>query len=177
MNADSSPNKSLPCYQVGPTDFRVSPLDGHFRREHAFLLKRLPMQTRFLEQHERSLRREVVQHLDEPARRAIGLWDTIPGVNEAVAWAMVAEMGTRVEQFPDAHHAASWTATLQGTMRAQVSGDLAKPAKEITCYERRFVRQLGRHRVPRVPILRRCFGGLLHGRARSAPSLRLDTPF
>jgi transposase len=89
-------------------------LDGHFRREHAFLLKRLLMQTRFLEQQEQALRREIVHRLDEQARQAIALWDTIPGVNEAVAWVMVAEMGTRVEQFPDAHHAASWTAMCPG---------------------------------------------------------------
>lgn len=35
--------------------------------------------------------------------------DAIPGVNEAVAWALVAEMGTRPKQFPDAHHLASRT--------------------------------------------------------------------
>jgi transposase len=89
-------------------------LDGHFRPEHAFLLKRLLLQTRFLEQQERVLRREIVRRLDDEARRAIALWDTIPGVNEAVAWVLVAEMGTRVEQFPDADHAASWTAICPG---------------------------------------------------------------
>jgi len=89
-------------------------LEGNVRPEHSFLLKRLLMQAQFLEQQERSLRREVVRHLDERACEAIRLWDTIPGVNEAVAWVMVAEMGTRVEQFPDAHHAASWTAMCPG---------------------------------------------------------------
>ncbi len=89
-------------------------LEGNFRREHAFLLKRMLMQTRFLEQQEQALRREIVRRLDERAQHAIALWDTIPGVNEAVAWALVAEMGTRVEQYPDAHHAASWTAICPG---------------------------------------------------------------
>ena len=89
-------------------------LDGHFRPEHAFLLKRLLLQTHFLEQQEGILRREITRRLDDQARHAIALWDTIPGVNEAVAWVLVAEMGTRVEQFPDADHAASWTAICPG---------------------------------------------------------------
>jgi len=89
-------------------------LDGNFRREHGFLLKRMLMQTRFLEQQEQALRREVIRHLDGPAQQAIALWDTIPGVNAATGWVMVAEMGTRVEQFADAHHAASWTAICPG---------------------------------------------------------------
>jgi transposase len=89
-------------------------LDGHFRPEHAFLLKRLLLQTHFLEQQERVLRREIVHRLDAQAQHAMTLWDTIPGVNEAVAWVLVAEMGTRVEQFPDADHAASWTAICPG---------------------------------------------------------------
>jgi transposase len=89
-------------------------LDGHFRPEHAFLLKRLLLQSHFLEQQERVLQREIGRRLDEQARHAIALWDTIPGVNEAIAWVRVAEMGTRVQQFPDADHAASWTALCPG---------------------------------------------------------------
>lgn len=89
-------------------------LEGHFRPEHGFLLKRMLMQTRFLEQQERALRQQIVRHLDSPAQHAVALWDTIPGVNEAIAWVLAAEMGTRVEQFPDAHHAASWAAICPG---------------------------------------------------------------
>jgi transposase len=85
-------------------------LEGKLRREHTFLLKRMLMQTRFLEQQEQALRREIMRRLDDQAQHAVALWDTIPGVNEAVAWALVAELGTHPEQFPDAHHAASWAA-------------------------------------------------------------------
>lgn len=89
-------------------------LEGHFRPEHGFLLKRMLMQTRFLEQQEQALGRQIVRHLDSQGQHAVALWDTIPGVNEKTAWVLAAEMGTRVEQFPDAHHAASWTAICPG---------------------------------------------------------------
>jgi len=89
-------------------------LEGHFRPEHGFLLQRMLMQTRFLEQQERALRRQIERHLDNQAQQAVALWDTIPGVNQAIGWVLAAEMGTRTEQFPDAHHAASWTAICPG---------------------------------------------------------------
>jgi transposase len=89
-------------------------LEGHFRPEHAFLLKRMLLQTRFLEQQERALRTQIVRHLDSATRQVIALWDTIPGVNQAIAWVLAAEMGTNAEQFPDGHHAASWSAICPG---------------------------------------------------------------
>ena len=54
------------------------------------------------------------RRLDDQARHAMALGDTLPGVHEAVAWVLVAEMGTRVEPFPDADPAASWTAICPG---------------------------------------------------------------
>jgi len=94
-------------------------LQGHFRPEHGFLLRRMLMQSRFLENQEHALRRAIQNHLNEPERQAIALWDTIPGVNEPVAWTMAAEMGVEVTQFPDANHLASWGAFCPGN---KVSG-------------------------------------------------------
>jgi transposase len=89
-------------------------LEGDFRKEHAFLVKRMLMQTRCLELHERALRRAIVACLSQEEKQAVALWDTIPGVNEAVGWTMVAEIGIRPEQFPDGHHLASWVAFCPG---------------------------------------------------------------
>lgn len=89
-------------------------LQGDLRPEHAFLLRRMLMQTRFLEQQEKAMRTQIVRHLDPPAQQAVTLWDTIPGVNQATAWVLAAELGTRAEQFRDAHHAASWAALCPG---------------------------------------------------------------
>jgi transposase len=89
-------------------------LEGQLRREHTFLLRRMLMQTRFLENQEQALRRAITRHLNPQERAAVVLWDSIPGVNEAVAWTLVAEIGIHVEQFPDAHHLASWIAFCPG---------------------------------------------------------------
>jgi transposase len=89
-------------------------LEGHFTRQHGFLAHRLLLQERMLAQQERALERETSRLLDPAQKRAIILWDTIPGVNETVATVFVAELGTRPEQFPDARHAASWVAICPG---------------------------------------------------------------
>jgi transposase len=89
-------------------------LEGDFRREHAFLVKRSLMQTRFLEQQEKALRRAIETQLNPQEKEMVALWDTIPGVNETVAWTMVAEIGIRPEQFSNADHLASWVGLCPG---------------------------------------------------------------
>jgi transposase len=89
-------------------------LEGNFTRQHAFLIHRLLIQERLLQQQERALERQIARLLDDRQKAAITLWDTIPGVNETVATVLAAELGTRPEQFPDAHHAASWVAICPG---------------------------------------------------------------
>jgi transposase len=72
------------------------------------------MQSRFLQQQQPALSREIDHRLDEEMRQAIALWDTIPGVDENIAITMVAEIGIRTEQFADGPHLASWTAMCPG---------------------------------------------------------------
>jgi transposase len=80
----------------------------------SLVLKRLFMQSRFLQQQQRALSREIEQRLDDEMRQAIALWDTIPGVDENIATTMAAKMGIRTEQFVDGSHLASWTAMCSG---------------------------------------------------------------
>jgi transposase len=89
-------------------------LEGNFGREHGFVLQRLLIQARMLTAQIKALESEIARRLDESQKRALQLWDTIPGVNATVAVILVAELGTRPEQFPDAHHAASWVAICPG---------------------------------------------------------------
>ena len=89
-------------------------LEGNFTRHHGFLVHRLLIQERNLQQQERALEHAIARRLNEREKQAIELWDTIPGVNATVASVLVAELGTNPEQFPDAHHAASWVAICPG---------------------------------------------------------------
>jgi len=89
-------------------------LDGHFTAHHRFVVNRLLIQQRALRNQEQALAREIARRMDDRQKAAIALWDTIPGVNETVASVLVAELGVRPEQFPDAHHAASWVAICPG---------------------------------------------------------------
>src|SRR6266446_3584283 len=89
-------------------------LEGNLQPNHEFVLKRLFMQSRFLQQQQRALSREIEHRLDDEMRQAIALWDTIPGVDEDIATTLAAEMGIRTEQFADGPHFASWTAMCPG---------------------------------------------------------------
>jgi transposase len=89
-------------------------LDGNFTSHHGFLAHRLLIQERALRSQERALAQTIARRLDNAQKAAAALWDTIPGVNEIVASVMVAELGTCPEQFPDAHHAASWVGLCPG---------------------------------------------------------------
>lgn len=89
-------------------------LEGGFSKAHAFIVQRLLIQARTLEQQIKALELRIERVLDKCQTHAIGLWDTIPGVSTTVATILVAELGTRPEQFPSAQHAASWVAICPG---------------------------------------------------------------
>jgi transposase len=104
-------------------------LEGEFRPHHGFLVQRLLMQERSLRQQERALEREIWRQMDESRKQALQLWSSIPGVNHKVAAVLVAELGIRAEQFPDAQHAASWVAICPGNHESagkQLSGKTRK---------------------------------------------------
>lgn len=107
-------------------------LHGYFTAHHGFQLHRLRIQERALQQQQRALERQISKQLDDRQKQLIALWDTIPGVNQTVATIMVAELGTCPEQFPDAHHAASWVALCPGNHESagkQKSGKTRKGDK------------------------------------------------
>ena len=89
-------------------------LEGNLQPHHIFMLQRLLMQARFLQQQRAALSRQMERRLDPEMRQAIALWDSIPGVDEDIATIMVAEMGIRREQCADGAHVASWTAICPG---------------------------------------------------------------
>src|SRR5499425_963553 len=91
-------------------------LDGLIRDHHRFLLKRLLVQWRFVENEIELIDQRLEQiGKEEPGlAEAVNRWDTVPGVDRIAAWGLVAEMGINMEQFPSAKHAASWGGVCPG---------------------------------------------------------------
>jgi transposase len=91
-------------------------LDGLIRDHHRFLLKRLLVQWRFVENETELIdqRLEQIEKEEPQIAEAVTRWDTVPGVDRIAAWGLVAEMGFDMEQFPSAKHAASWGGVCPG---------------------------------------------------------------
>jgi transposase len=56
---------------------------------------------------------EIAQQRPELSQ-AVARWDTIPGIDRVAAWALLAEIGDNMAQFPTAEHLASWAALCPG---------------------------------------------------------------
>lgn len=68
----------------------------------------------FLTDQLREIEAWIVAHT-EPYRPQIALLATIPGIDQIVAWNLVAEMGVDMSVFPDAAHCASWAGLSPGS--------------------------------------------------------------
>ena len=91
-------------------------LEGKIRAHHRFLLRRLLDQIQFVE-HEIALLDERLEDIGRQRpelAQAVARWDTIPGVDRVAAWALLAEIGDNMAQFPTAEHLASWAALCPG---------------------------------------------------------------
>jgi transposase len=67
-----------------------------------------------LQSAEERIGQEVDTSTDPFVPEALKLLDTIPGIGETVAQIIVAEIGVDMEQFPTAHHLASWAGMCPG---------------------------------------------------------------
>jgi len=88
-------------------------LTGRFREHHAFLTRL------YLDQYDQltSAIKQLTVRVEEamvPFRPVLGLLDTIPGVNRAVAEVIVAETGGDMSRFASAKNLASWAGLCPG---------------------------------------------------------------
>ena len=82
-------------------------LRGRIHDHHRYMLRELLDDLRRVEAHIVSLEEEITERM-KPYEAAIQRLMTIPGLKLVTAWTIVAELGTDMSVFPDAHHAASW---------------------------------------------------------------------
>ncbi len=88
-------------------------LAGRVREHHRFLLKEFLDEWKALEKRIRRIEEEIDKRI-APFEKAVGLWESIPGVDHVSACNLVAEVGVNMAQFPSAHHLASWAAVCPG---------------------------------------------------------------
>ena len=88
-------------------------LDGKATPHHRFCLKQLLAQYDFVNGQIDELDQEIARRSAD-MQEAVRLLDTIPGIDQIAARALLAEIGTKMEQFPTAQHCASWAGLCPG---------------------------------------------------------------
>jgi transposase len=94
-------------------------LEGRVQAQHRVLIRHVLAHVDFLEQQLAQLTAEI-EEACVPFAEAVALLETLPGVAEAAATAIVAEIGTDMSRFPSAKHLASWAGLCPGNRQ---SGD------------------------------------------------------
>ena len=114
-------------------------LKGCFHEFHRLMLKGHYALYEFLSAQIQELESEIQRRMEPYAEQIAGLM-TIPGVEQIVAWHLIAELGVDMSVFPDAAHCASWAGLSPGECESagkQFSGRTKKGNK----YLRRVLAQ------------------------------------
>lgn len=88
-------------------------LKGYFNEFHRTMLEAYYKHYQFLTQQVADFEQRISARM-EPYSRKVELLVTIPGVDQIVAWTMIAELGVDQSVFPDADHCASWAGMAPG---------------------------------------------------------------
>jgi transposase len=88
-------------------------LSGKVRDHHRFLLKEYLEEWRALSERIARIEQEIDRRM-RPFEGAVGLWESMPGVDHITACNMVAEVGVNMAQFPSSRHLASWAGLCPG---------------------------------------------------------------
>lgn len=88
-------------------------LRGRFSAHHALIVGQILAKLDFLDEAIQTLSAEV-DRVIAPFERELGLLDTIPGVNQRVAEALIAEIGVDMTRFGSPQRLASWAGVCPG---------------------------------------------------------------
>lgn len=103
-------------------------LDGRLLGQHRILLQHLLAHIDFLEQSLAELEAEIERCL-APFGQAVALAQTLPGIAETAATAIIAELGTDMTRFASDKHLASWAGVCPGNKQSggkRLSGKTTK---------------------------------------------------
>jgi len=88
-------------------------LEGRVTDHHRFMLAQVLDHIRFLETRIAELERRIEERM-VPFEKEVSLLVTIPGVDQTVAHALIAEIGVEMKQFPTSQQLASWAGICPG---------------------------------------------------------------
>ena len=88
-------------------------LRGYATEHFRWLLRQLLDELARLDRKVNELDQRIGERM-QPYADLIRRLTTIPGVKETTAWTLIAELGTNMNQFPSADHAASWAGLCPG---------------------------------------------------------------
>jgi transposase len=92
-------------------------LEGRVTAQHRVLIRHILAHLDFLEAQLEQLAAEI-EAAQTPFAEAVALLQTIPGVAETAASAILAEIGTDMSRFPSAAHLASWAGVCPGNQQS-----------------------------------------------------------
>jgi transposase len=92
-------------------------LEGRVRPVHLVQLRLLLAHIDFLEQALAQLQDEI-DRLLAPFAETVAMLETLPGVGQTAARALIAELGTDMSRFPSAKHLASWAGVCPGNRQS-----------------------------------------------------------
>lgn len=95
-------------------------LQGHLQPQHRFLLRAILAHIDFLDAAIATTCAEIEHHLapSQEVQEAIRLLQTLPGIHQTAAAAIVAEIGVDMSCFPSAKHLASWSGLCPGNKQS-----------------------------------------------------------
>ncbi len=88
-------------------------VEGYFRDFHRTMLESHYEQYQFLTQSVATFEERIAQAM-EPYRAQVELLISIPGIDQIVAWHILAELRIDLTAFPDAEHCCSWAGMVPG---------------------------------------------------------------
>jgi transposase len=103
-------------------------LVGRVKPHHRVLIEQILAHIDFLDQAIAHLHEEIERHVP-PFEEAMTLLQTLPGIKEVAAAAIVAEVGPDMSRFPSAKHLASWAGVCPGNKQSggkRLSGKTTK---------------------------------------------------
>jgi transposase len=112
---------------------------GYLTEFHRWMLKFHYEQYEELSRRIEQLETKIREHM-QPYKEQIELLDTIPGVDEIVAWHLISELGVDMSVFPTADHCASWAGLCPGDNQS-AGKQISNKTKKGNKYLRRTLAQ------------------------------------